>query len=490
MRSFLAAAVLDADRRLDYQLSYASKYTMLSKLMHRFHERLLADPQRKDRLAKGFGSLLGEFAGVPEFAAFQKLLAETAAEFGQNLPYRLDVDFSAYDPSNFFRSLRVHPKLSGEVRSFDELGTGQSQVLALAFAYAYAMAYGRSEGTVLVIDEPEANLHPLAQQWLSSRLNGLAVPGLQVVVTTHSPHFVDLARPENLVLVSKAEGEATKVAQRSREELRAELVGRRANAERTRVDTIGSFYAASATTEIVSGLFARRCVLVEGPTEALALPALLLARGLDVLREGVAVVPVEGVGNVAKWHRLYTALGIKCFCVFDTDSDKQGKDAADLVVKRRDIMAALGLDESRADAENLAPDPLAVQDAYATLNPNFEEAVAALFRERWSSLYEYAFSVVGDSKPLRARYAAERLEPADFESGAAAVFDALVRAIRGEPHEDPDGDEAEDPWGGPAAVDPWDGPPPWDSAPDPWAVADPSSRKTVGGSVVEVEPPF
>jgi hypothetical protein len=69
-------------------------------------------------------------------------------------------------------------------------------------------------------------------------------------------------------------------------------------------------------------------------------------------------------------------------------------------------------------------------------------------------------------------------------------FDALVRAIRGEPHEDPDGDEAEDPWGGPAAVDPWDGPPPWDSAPDPWAVADPSSRKTVGGSVVEVEPPF
>jgi len=50
--------------------------------------------------------------------------------------------------------------------------------------------------------------------------------------------------------------------------------------------------------------------------------------------------------------------------------------------------------------------------------------------------------VVGASKPLRARYAAERLEPADFENGAAAAFDALVRAIRGEPHEDPDGDEA------------------------------------------------
>jgi putative ATP-dependent endonuclease of the OLD family len=64
---------------------------------------------------------------------------------------------------------------------------------------------------------------------------------------------------------------------------------------------------------VVSGLFTGRCVLVEGRTESLALPELLRAGGLDVLREGVAVVPVEGVGNVAKWHRLYTALGIKCF---------------------------------------------------------------------------------------------------------------------------------------------------------------------------------
>jgi len=134
MRSVLSATVLDADRRLDYQLSYASKYTMLSKLMHRFHERLLSDPSRRDRLATIFDTLLKEFSGVPEFAVFKQLLADTAADFGQNLPYRLDVDFSAYDPSNFFRSLRVHPTLSGEVRSLDELGTGQSQVLALAFA--------------------------------------------------------------------------------------------------------------------------------------------------------------------------------------------------------------------------------------------------------------------------------------------------------------------------------------------------------------------
>ncbi|MCD2130036.1 AAA family ATPase [Rhodococcus ruber] len=432
MRTALSAAVLDADRRLDYQLSYTSKFTMLSKLMHRFHERLMADPARKDQLAHLFLQLLEEFDGVPEFAKFREILSDTAADFGQNLPYRLDIDFSAYDPSNFFRSLRVHPTLADEVRNFDELGTGQSQVLALAFAYAYAMAYGQSDGTILVIDEPEANLHPLAQQWLATQLGTLTAPGLQVVITTHSPHFVDLARPENLVMVSKGGDGATRVVQRTRDELRDYLVEHGADAVRTQSDTIGGFYAASATTEIVSGLFSRRCVLVEGITEALALPELLRARGLDVLREGIAIVSAEGIGNIAKWHRLYTALGIECYCVFDTDSDKKGKDAADLTRKRRDIMSALGLSKDLGESDNLSTDPITVTSRYSTLAPNFEGAVECLFGERWASLHTEAVAVVGESKPLRARYAAQRLSPEEYPGEAAAVLDALVNAIRGD----------------------------------------------------------
>ena len=467
MRSAISAAVLDADRRLDYQLSYASKYTMLSKLMHRFHERLLHDPERKAQLAEIFGGLLTEFGSVPEFAEFKKLLTETAEDFGQNLPYRLDVDFSAYDPSNFFRSLRIHPTLEGEVRSFDELGTGQSQVLALAFAYAYAVAYGKSEGTVLVIDEPEANLHPLAQQWLATRLNRLATPGLQVVVTTHSPHFVDLARPENLVMVSKGRDGATHVVQRSLDDLTANLVERGADPVRTRSETVGPFYAASATTEIVSGLFARRCVLVEGRTESLALPELLRARGFDVLREGVAVVPVEGVGNIAKWHRFYTALGIETFCVFDTDSDK-GSDAH-LLAKRTDIAAALRREGDPAEAATILGEPLYVGDGYATLDPNFEGAMQALFGDEWTRLYGEAVSSVGDSKPLRARYAAQRLEDSTFTGNAGQRIDALARAIRGGgPVDGPDEDATDDPWGRSGDPGELHDPKPWGSDEPPF----------------------
>jgi putative ATP-dependent endonuclease of the OLD family len=452
MRSALSAAVLDADRRLDYQL-------------HRFHDRLLQDPTRRQQLAEHFMRLLSEFAGVPEFAEFKRLLAETADDFGQNLPYRLDVDFSAYDPSNFFRSLRIHPTLAGEARSFDELGTGQSQILALAFAYSYAMAYGQSDGTILVIDEPEANLHPLAQQWLATRLNRMAAPGLQVVVTTHSPHFVDLTRPENLAMVSKGVEGATRVVQHSRTELRSALLARGADSERTKADTIGPFYAAGATTEIVGGLFARRCVLVEGRTEALALPEMLRARALDVLKEGIAVISTEGIGNIAKWHRLYTVLGIDCFCVFDTDSNKEGDVAADLLGKRIDISSALGREGDPAASAVVLREPLFVGDGYATLDPDFEGAMQSLFGTTWTKPYEEATASVGASKPLRARYAAQRLQDRDFAGAAGERLDALVRAIRGmPPTEQPGSEDAGDPWGTDDI---------WDSEPNPWTVEEP-----------------
>ncbi|MBK9344415.1 MAG: hypothetical protein IPN07_15605 [Dehalococcoidia bacterium] len=45
------------------------------------------------------------------------------------------------------------------MRSLDELGSGQEQLLALAFANAYARSFKDSGGLILLIDEPEAHLH-------------------------------------------------------------------------------------------------------------------------------------------------------------------------------------------------------------------------------------------------------------------------------------------------------------------------------------------
>lgn len=397
---------IDADRRLAYQLSYTTKYTLLSKLMHKFHKALTANQERRETLEEIFDALLYEFGEVAQFRYFRQLLATTAESFGLNLTYRLDIDFSAYDPSNFFRSLRVHPKLDGAVRSFDELGTGQEQILALAFSYAYAKAFAGSEGLVIVIDEPEAHLHPAAQAWLAAQLDRLHSDGLQVILTTHSPHFVNLVQLENIILVTKPDGEATKVRQLSRTDFVTHLIERGADPERVGIENVGDFSASSATTDIKNALFSRACVLVEGQTESFSIPELLRKVGTDVLKLGISVVSVEGLGNIAKWLRFFDAFEIPVYCIFDTDSHLQGKEAMAAELKRLDIFKALRME---------APDPLSfsalsVRPTFTTVDETFEPAMANLLGVRWESLYEEAKVIVGDSKPLRARWAAQRVE--------------------------------------------------------------------------------
>lgn len=57
IRDQLMLITIGADRRLNYQLSYASKYTFLSKLMRKFHTALTNDTNRVDRLHKAFQEL-------------------------------------------------------------------------------------------------------------------------------------------------------------------------------------------------------------------------------------------------------------------------------------------------------------------------------------------------------------------------------------------------------------------------------------------------
>jgi putative ATP-dependent endonuclease of OLD family len=403
-RDQLPCVVVGADRRLGYQLSYTSKWTLLSKLMRRFHERLVADDERGARLRAQFDAVIGIFHEVAEFRAFEEGLRTMAGELAANMRYGLEMNFSAYDPSNYFRSLRVHPTSNGEVRTFEELGTGQEQILALAFAYAYARSYGEGDGgLILVIEEPEAHLHPLAQQWLSRKIHELSATGVQIVLTTHSPAFVDLAHVGGLACVRKpGEDAATTVVQRPPAALAEGCRNR--GAARATAGNIAAFYAASSTEETTSGLFARACVVVEGQTEALALPVLLRAVGLDPLAEGIAVVNAGGIGAISRWLRLYGAFGIPAYAVFDSDSrdDPQG-------VKRADLLMTLSVSAGDYSALVQGVDELAIAARYAVFTPDFERVIRSLFPADYEALEEDARSRLGTGKPLVARSACAAL---------------------------------------------------------------------------------
>ena len=403
MRDQCTCIVIGAERRLSYQLSYASKWTLLSKLMHKFHQHLTSDPERVKQLKEKFKEIKQILTGVQEFADFQSSLVEQFSGMVAGMTYRLEIDFSAYDPSNFFHSLRVFPQENSQIRTFEELGSGEEQLLALAFAHAYAKAfYG---GILLAIEEPEAHLHPLAQQWLAKAIYQMAKDGLQIIITTHSPAFVNVLGLEGVVLVRKLDG-ATVVKQLTAQELADYCIEHGAHPNRTNAQTILPFYAASATQEILSGLFAKKVVLVEGPTEAIALPIYLSKVGLNVTKKGIAIIPVMGKGNLAKWWRFFTAYEIPTFLIFDNDAsdDPQGK-------KRRDALKAINLRDSEIK-EIIATNDWNIGDLYCVFGRDFEETLRRSFSS-YESLESQAKDAIGDSKPLVARYIAEKLRKND-----------------------------------------------------------------------------
>jgi putative ATP-dependent endonuclease of OLD family len=406
-RDSCVCVVVEADRNLSYQLSYSSKWTLLSRVMHRFHRALVLQAGVKTDLEALFGQVKDKFHQVPEFATFVADLSEQLRDLVGSMTHRLEVDFEAYNPINFFHALRLQATEGDEPRVLEEMGTGEQQVLALALAHAYARAF--HGGLVLVVEEPEAHLHPLAQEWLAARLRAQCSEGLQLAVTTHSPAFVHVEGLDGLALVHKMGGQ-TKVRQLTRRELAAFCVQRGAPAKRTTADTVLPFYSANASQELLSGFFARVVVLVEGPTEAHALPVYLQRCGLQTSKEGLAFLPVGGKGNLGKWRRLYEAYGIPCYTVFDNDleDDREGH-------KRRDALRALGLPEEQMEGV-LSGTDWVVEEEFAVFGRDFESAMKEHFRG-YTELEMKARQQGIENKPFVARWVAEQLQRSDTDRG-------------------------------------------------------------------------
>lgn len=407
LREELLCVVVNSEQNLNYQLSYSTKYTLLSKVTKSFHDKLVENPDRVEELKMHFGAIKDVFKSVQEFAGFTEQMSSIAGKMLSNMSHALQFDFSAYDPSNYFKTLRVHPNEDGETRAFEELGTGQQQILALSFAHAYARSF-LGQGLIFILDEPESHLHPLAQRWLARQMYQMANDGLQLVITTHSPYFINLDFLDSIYLVRKED--QTFVTNVTANTL-AEFC-KKTGAPKASKDTIVSFYSAHSVPQILNGFFSNKILLVEGLTEELSLPIYLQAVGLDCLEEGIAVIGVGGKGNLAKWWRFFSVYKIPTYICFD--NDKKDDDSA---TKRKDALQALGI---KADTVHsiIAEEAWNIAANFCVFGKDFELTMRQSFKQ-YNEHEEASKTTYGDSKPIIAKTVAALLVKSkdDTEAG-------------------------------------------------------------------------
>ncbi len=97
-----------------------------------------------------------------------------------------EVDFSMPEP-DVGREIIFHPK---DCTSPLEISLASSMVKELA-PLVFHLRYFAQPNELLIIDEPEMNLHPTAQVQILELLSMLVNTGIHVLVTTHSPYMID-----------------------------------------------------------------------------------------------------------------------------------------------------------------------------------------------------------------------------------------------------------------------------------------------------------
>jgi predicted ATP-dependent endonuclease of OLD family len=156
---------------------------------------------------------------------------------------------------------------------------------------------------ILLLEEPELFLPPQTQRYLYRLLRRLADRANQVLYSTHSPAFLNVARLEELVIAIREDAGGTRLL------------------EPEPLPQDEEFRASSEFDATRGEVFlARAAVLVEGMTEKLALPFVFEAMGHDPDRERISIVECGGKPNIVVIARVCAAVGIPFVAVHDRDA--------------------------------------------------------------------------------------------------------------------------------------------------------------------------
>jgi len=310
----------------------------------------------------------------PVKEARRDINAQMAAIAGRELTQKTELIFT--DPT--FRRIiaGLQPEIEG--LPFALNGLGYNNLIFTSATLGMLRRSPQFSFRSILVEEPEAHLHPQLQMLLLKHLADVASDQegneVQVIASSHSPILASQAPIDSVVSVHEVDGKVSAVSVCSitiDDQIKKKL-------QRYLDATRGELF------------FARRILMVEGVAEALLLPVLAKISGGNLKKSSVTVLNADGI-NFNAFTPLFGTEGLRVPVVILTDGDAKepggeiSATASGLKEKTAGIpnlnveMSEMTFEHELARSEMLLPLMVsALKELHPTIGAKLETKLAAL----------------------------------------------------------------------------------------------------------------
>ena len=230
---------------------------------------------------------------------------------GSGLKQLLTVGLTSPD----FQRLAARLSLTVDSLDIEQNGLGYNNLIFMAVVLSELSLNPDAAYKALIVEEPEAHLHPQMQAVLLQYLESKEKPepnekAVQVFVTSHSPNFAAIAKIDTIGCLCE-HGEVIR-----------SFFPRAVKFEKTKKEKLQR-YLDVTRAELY---FARRIILVEGAAERFMIEALAKKLKIDLRKHGVSVLSTEGL-NFDAFAPLFgkDALNVRVAVISDADPESPTK---------------------------------------------------------------------------------------------------------------------------------------------------------------------
>lgn len=313
-----------------------------------------------------------------------------------NLSWQQDPKRAVQIEEPFARMIAGEGDFEGELARF---GHGLQRSYLLALLQELAAADDEDAPTLLLgIEEPELYQHPPQAKHLAGVLQTLSEANTQVIVSTHSPYFVNGRGFEAVRVVRKIPADKKSIVRQVTVGDVNDAVTAARGEPPAALDLALARLNQALQPSLSEMFFTPRLILVEGLEDEALITSWLVLTGRwdDFRRRGCHIVPVNGKSELIQPLVIAQRLEIPTFVIFDADGSYASKpnQAAQHERDNRALLTLLG-----ENAAQPFPPGALWGNAHAVWPENIADMLAAdVGQQRWDQLNTLANKQFGHPK--------------------------------------------------------------------------------------------